>query len=501
MAGLAVHTEVDGGVLLHQAGQRRADLALVALLGHLQGHAQGGVGEGCGGQAHHTGRVTQGVAGFGGGQLGNHADVAGGDLGHVGLLLAAHAHQLAHALRLTGAGVDQAAGGRQLAAGHLHIAHLAHEGVGHGLEHQNGGGVARLAGQLHRVAVLIFGCKGLQMGAGQQFFHIVQQHIQRLQVQGAAAEHGGDDAALHADAHAFHDFLGGKGFAAEELLHQGVVGLGHGLAHGFHQAVKPVAHVGQIHLNLLAALILEGLLAEQVHIQQGAVVLLDGHHTGADGGAELDLQVLQNLIEIRILQVHLADEHHAALAIFLGQLVGLFRAHGHARTAGNRNQHALCSGDALVQARLKVKQAGHVDQVELIAVVLHRSHCGGQRSVALCLFGVKIANGGAVFHPAHALQRAGQVEQSFHQRGFAAAAVTGDQDVADVRVCVAHLSYLFPMGALGCPPMSLSNLYKNSTTFSAIFKDIVLKQPRNRRRNFRAMFVHFDKRLRKGTIV
>ena len=38
------------------------------------------------------------------------------------------------------------------------------------------------------------------------------------------------------------------------------------------------------------------------------------------------------------------------------------------------------------------------------------------------------------------------------------------------------------MGALGCPPMSLSNLYKNSTTFSAIFKDIVLKQPRNRRR-------------------
>ena len=75
--------------------------------------------------------------------------------------------------------------------------------------------------------------------------------------------------------------------AAEELLHQLVVGLGDSLAHSLDKALEAVADVGQIDLHLLAALILEGLLAEQIDVHGGAVVELRRDDAGADGGAEL----------------------------------------------------------------------------------------------------------------------------------------------------------------------------------------------------------------------
>ena len=73
-------------------------------------------------------------------------------------------------------------------------------------------------------------------------------------------------AVLDALAHSLNDFLGGECLAAEELLHQLVVGLGDSLAHSLDQALEAVADVGQIDLYLLAALILEGLLAEQIDV-------------------------------------------------------------------------------------------------------------------------------------------------------------------------------------------------------------------------------------------
>ena len=54
---------------------------------------------------------------------------------------------------------------------------------------------------------------------------------------------------------------------AEELLHQFVVGLGDSLAHSLDKALEAVADVGQIDLHLLAAPVLEGLLAEQIDVQ------------------------------------------------------------------------------------------------------------------------------------------------------------------------------------------------------------------------------------------
>ena len=117
--------------------------------------------------------------------------------------------------------------------------------------------------------------------------------------------------------HSLDDLLGGEGLAAEEFFHQLVVGLGDGFAHGLDQALEAVADVGQIDLDLLAAFILERLLAEQVDVHGGTVVQLGRNNAGADGRAELDLHIFEDLEVVGILEVALGDEDHGSLLVFL----------------------------------------------------------------------------------------------------------------------------------------------------------------------------------------
>ena len=435
---LGIDHKADGGVLLDQAGQCAADLALIALLGNLDSHAVAADGVDRCGQRHNAGGVAQGIAGLGGGQLGNGSDVARRDLSGIGLLFAADSQRLAHALRLAGAGVDGVAGGGQLAGQHLDKAQLTDKRVCHGLEHIGTQRRSVIDRDVHRAAVLILGhgCGGIR--AGQQHIHVVEQHIQRLHVDGAAAEHGGDLTAAHAGGHALHDLLGGEGLTLEELLHQGLVRLGDGLAHGLNQTLKAVADVGHLDLHLLAALIFEGLLAEQVDVRDRAVIKADRHDTGADTWAELDLHLLKDLKVIGVLKVGLGDKDHPRLVVFQRQLVGLFCADGDAGAAGYTDQHALRCHDTLGGAGLKVKQTGGVDQVVLGALILDRHNAGIQRCLAAGLLGVEVTGSGAVLHAAHTLGSAAHVQQCLGQRCFAAAGMAGHQNVADVFACVAH---------------------------------------------------------------
>ena len=215
-----------------------------------------------------------------------------------------------------------------------------------------------------------------------------------------------------------------------------------------------MADVGQLDLHLLAALILEGLLAEQVDVRHGAVVQADRHDTGADAGAEFDLHLLQNFEVVGVFQVGLGDKDHPRLVVFQRQVVGLFGTDGDAGTAGNTDQNALCGGNALNRAGLKVEQTGGVDQVVLDPLILHGDDAGVQRCLAADFFGVKVAGGGAVLNTAHTLGRAAHIQQCLGQRRFAAAGVTGHQNVADVFACVVHcVSNLFSRRA-GLPRRS-----------------------------------------------
>ena len=454
LLGFGVHLKGDGGVLLHQAGQCAGNLALVALFGNLDRHTVPGNGVHGGGQADHAGGVAEGIAGFGGGQLGNGADVAGQDRGGVGLLFAADGQRLAQALGLGGAAVDGVAGRGQFAGQHLDKAQLAHKRVRHGLKDigaQRGVGVG---GDLHGVAVRIL-CHGSGgVGAGQQHIHIVQQHIQCLLVDGTAAEHGGDLTAAHTGCHTLHDLLGREGFALKEFFHQGFVGFGDRLAHSLDQALETVTDVGQVDLHLLAALILERLLAEQVDVRHGAVVQTRRDDTGADAGTELDLHLFENFEVVGIFQIGFGDKDHPRLVVFQCQMVGFFGTYGDAGATGNTDQNAFCGGDALDRAGFKVKQTGGVDQVVFYTLILHGDDAGIQRCLAADFFGVKVAGGGAVLNTTHTLGCAAHIQQCLGQRRFAAAGVTGHQDVADVFACVVHcVSNLFSRRA-GLPRRS-----------------------------------------------
>ncbi len=442
LVGLGIIDVAQGRIFFHQAGQRAGDLALIALFGHGDCHEQAGQREGSGRQLDHAGSIAQGIAGLCADQLCHSADITGTDAVGLGLLLADDGQGLADLLGLAGAGVDQSSAAGHLAADHAQVAQLAHKRVSHSLKDIGCGGLGLITMQLHRLAAGILGQDGgIVLRAGQELVHIEQQHIQCLLVDGAAAEHGGDQAVLNALAHSLNDLLGRKGFTAEELFHQLIVGLGNGLAHSLDQALEAVADIGQLHLDLLAALILEGLLAEQVDVDRGAVVQLGGHNTGADGGAELDLHLLQDLEVVGIFQVALGDEHHGGLAVLAGQLEGFLRAHGHAAAAGNTHQHALGSADALILTCLKVEQARRIDQVVLDAFVLHRHHGCRQTCLPLCFLRVKVRNRGAVLNTAHTLCCARKIDQCLSQRRFAAAGMACNQDITDVVACVFHIGF------------------------------------------------------------
>ena len=177
---------------------------------------------------------------------------------------------------------------------------------------------------------------------------------------------------------------------------------------------------------LLAALVLEGLLAEQVDVSHGAIVQAGRHNTGTDRRAELDFQLFQNLEVVRIFKVRFGHEHHAGLVVFQCQFIGLFCADGHAAAARHAHQHALGGADALVLACFKVEQARCIDQVVLDALVLHRHNGRRQAGLALCFLRVKVRNRGAVLDPAHTLGSARKIDQCLGQRRFAGVGVADD---------------------------------------------------------------------------
>ena len=349
------------------------------------------------------------------------------------MLFAAHEHQLAHFIGFAGAAVHDGRGAGKRARDHLDIAQLAHKGIGHGFEHTGHQRLRAIGLQLHRLASLI--CSqhiACIHRAGQQHAHIVKQHIQCLLVHSAAAEHRRDLAAVYAVAHTFHDLLGGEGLAAEEFFHQSIIRFSNGFAHSLDHTGIGVADIGHIHLHLLAALVFKGLLAEQVDIHLRAIVQTGRNHTGAHGGAKLDLKVGQDLAEVGVFQIHFANEYHAGLAVFHRQMISLFRANGHAAAAGNTDQHAFGGHNALALAQFKIKQARSVDQVKFITLALHRNHCQIQRCQTAGFLGVKVAYGGAILYSAHALKRTGGIQQCFCKGGFAASGMTGQHDISDI---------------------------------------------------------------------
>ena len=431
--GFVVGAKLQGGVLFGEAHHALGHLVLLALLGGNNGHAQGGVGILHPVQGDLPGGGAQGVAGVGGGQLGDGPNVARANVLDVHLLFAHQHHGFAHALGVSGAHVHQLGVGGNLAGDHLHVRQLADEGVGHGLKDNGGRGAVLVDRELHGVAVHVQAdFPGLLLGGGGQPAQAVHKLLHAPHQQGVAAEHGGDGAGLHALAHAHNDFLGGEGLAGEVFLKERVVGFGDGLVNGGAQAFQPVAHVGHGHGHGLAAGVVVGLVLQQVDVDVCLAVLDEGHHHRAHRGPEVGFQILEHPVEPGALVAQAVDKEDFRQAVFLGGGKGLFRAHSHAVPAGDHNQRGVGGAHGLAHAALKVEQAGGVQQVDFLVLPLQRGAGRGDRSLPADFLGVIVAHGVALAHLAPAVGNPGQVKHGLRQGGLSRPSVTGYRQVDDI---------------------------------------------------------------------
>ena len=438
LVGLGVIHHRKGGIFLVQADQAGANLLVLATGLGGDGAGIAGLGKLHGGQLHNFLRIAEGVAGLDPVHLGDGADIAAGDLLDFLVLLALDGVQAAQLLSFPGGGIVERHIAGDLAGNDLHKGVLAVL-IGDGLEHDGGGGAVGVPGHFHRVlaGLVAGGLVGHLHGAGHQIHNGLQQHLRAKARQSGAAHHGGQGALAHAHLQAVHNLLFGEGFTGEELLHVLLGGLRHSL-HKFVIQLVDHAHLvlGDGDLHTLAPLVvpyLVGLLVEHINDADGPLVLVpDGGHHRRDGLAQILPQSLQGGGEVGVLIVLLGHVHDAGLALLLQILPAALGAHTESILGGTHQYAHLGGPDAGLHLAGKVKVAGGVQNVDLDAIVGHRGHGQRNGNLALNLLRVIIANGVSIRGLAQTVGHAGDIQNTLHERGLAAAAVSQQADVANV---------------------------------------------------------------------
>ena len=439
LMGLGVVDHVEGGVLLVEADKAGAHLLI--LTPGLGGDGAGiaGLRKRHGGQLYHALGVAQGLAGLQAVHLGDGADVAAGDLFDFLVLLALDGIQAAQLLGLAGVGVIKGHVAGNLTGDDLHQGILAVL-VGDGLEDDGGSGAVGVALDLDGVlAGLVRSFLGGHLqGGGNQVNDGGQKHLGAQARQGGAADHGGQGALSDADLQAFHDLVLGEGLALEEFLHLLIAGLGHGLHQLAIQLVQNgLLAVGDGNFHPLGALLvlghLVGLAVDDVDDADGALIAVpDGSHHGGDGFGQLLTQGGQGLGEVGVFLVLLGYVDDAGLVLALEIFPAALRAHAES-VLGGAHQYAHLGGpDTGLHLSGKIEVARGVHHIDLHAVVHNGRHGEGNGDLTLDLLGIVITNGVAVRRLAQAVGNAGEIQHTLHQRGFSAAAVTQQADVANV---------------------------------------------------------------------
>ena len=134
LVDLVVAADHQRGVVLDEPVQGGGQLVLVGGVDGRDRHPVDGVGHRRGRHGDRGALRGEGVAGDRVAQLGDGGDVAGGDLGHLDVLLAAQGEEAVEALVGTAAGVHQVVVGAHGARQHPEQGDLADEGVGDGAE-------------------------------------------------------------------------------------------------------------------------------------------------------------------------------------------------------------------------------------------------------------------------------------------------------------------------------------------------------------------------------
>ena len=441
LVGLGVVDHGEGGIFLVHAVQTLGNLVLLAAGLGGDGHGVVGLGEGDGRQGDDLTGITQGVAGLDLLHLADGADVAAGELLDLLGLLAPHLIQAAQLLGVAGAGVHQGQIGGDVAGENLDEGVLAVL-VGDGLKHE---GAGHAAGSNRELLLGAVGSNALTHialgGVGHELHDVIHEHQGAHGVHGGAAQHGEQGQLPHALAQALDHFHVSKVLAGEELVHELLAGLGHGLLQGVVELGDDLfLALGDVDLHALAVLHLVGALVEHVDDACDLLVLVpDGHHHGSDLVAEALTQGLEGGVVVGILLVGLGDVDKAGHVPLLAVLPRLLQAHGDTVLGGADDDGRVGHGQSLHHLAGKVKAARGVQHVDLTALVFQGGHGGGDGNLTLGLLGVVVTDGVAVHGLAHAVDGAGHIEQALCQSGLSASAVTQQADVANVLYRIAHV--------------------------------------------------------------
>ena len=203
----------------------------------------------------------------------------------------------------------------------------------------------------------------------------------------------------------------------------------------FHELLAVLADAVGLFLRKLGDGIfraLEELAVQEVDRRGELLVLPDGHVERHDPDAVRLAKLAEDLVEVGVLAVEPADEEDARRPPRLELVPRDLRAHLDPR--GRVDEHDRGVRDphpgALVGGEVRV--AGRIDEVDLHALVREGGEGHVDGDVALLLLGIGVEDARRVVHLAQARGRADSVQERFDEARLAGAAVTDDDDVADL---------------------------------------------------------------------
>ena len=461
LAGLFVGRDLEGRILFGQLGQGDAHLLLISLGLRLDGHLDHRIREGHGVEGDRVVDGAQGVAGGDVLQAHEGVDVTGVGAVHRVFLIGVHLEDLADAFLLLAGGVEHGVARHDGAGVDAHEHELAVERVGGDLEDQSREriGLDRVTVDLDGLVAGLVALDGRHVLGGRQVVDDTVQHrLNALVLEGGAAEDRegflGDGELAHAGA----DVFLGQVAVLEELVHEFVVGFGG----GFHEllvvllglVLEIVRDLGGVVLGaeLLGAVPHVGLHLDQVD-DAGEVVLGTDrqlHHNRS--GAQLLLDGVDGVVEVRAQLVHLVDEADTRNAVLISLTPHGLGLRLHAFLAVEHGDGAIEHAQGALDLGREVHVAGGVDDVDLELVLgvvgLTAPEAGGggglDGDATFLLLRHEVHGGGAVVGLADLVVLTGVEQNTLGSGGLAGIDVSHDADIADVVEVRNLFSHLFP---------------------------------------------------------
>ena len=259
-----------------------------------------------------------------------------------------------------------------------------------------------------------------------------------------AHQHRHDRALRHICAERLTDLVLGKLLAAEVTIHK----LFAGLRHGFHQCFPAelqillgvIRYVARLHRPVVLPRL--GALLDDIDITDKLSVLADRQMERRDLFAVQLLQILDDLTEGCVIDIHLGHEDHARQMVLLTDLPRAARTALHSVLAGNDDDRSIRGGSRFLYLAQEIQRSRRIQNVDLAVIPRDRDHACVDRNLACLLLLVKITDRIALCGLARTVRHPCQIGHCLYERCLAAAGMSEQGNIADFVGCVNfHISF------------------------------------------------------------